>query len=361
MAGDAVGLGSSLCAVQRLGRLVRRVRREGITPAEYRRITVVALVLLCVIVVTGAAVRLTGSGLGCNDWPRCNNEEFVDVGSKHTAIEQVNRLFTGLVAFGVIVAVLGALIRNPRRRDLTWLSLGLVAGVIGQIVLGGITVLVHLHPLAVQSHFLLSMVLVGNAVVLLVRAGQPDEGRRVAAVVPRIRRAVRWVVVWTALAIVAGTVVTGTGPHAGDEEARRLDLAITTVTRVHSIVVWIAVGMMALLLWRLRKLAHDREVLDAPIYAWGVAAVAQGTIGYLQYWSGVPAGLVMLHVAGATTLWAVTVWLACSTTRVTMTAQQLVRHTRRQDDGHRERDGLDGDGAESIAAAGVQPGPNAGS
>ena len=228
--------------VQRLRRVVGRVRREGITPAEYRRITVVALGLLCIIVVSGAAVRLTGSGLGCTDWPRCNDSELVDVGTKHAAIEQVNRLFTGLVAVAVIVAVLGALIRNPRRRDLTWLSVGLVAGVIGQIVLGGITVLVDLHPVAVQSHFLLSMILVANAVVLLIRAGQPDAGRRVASVVPRTRRAVRWVVIWTGLALVAGTVVTGTGPHAGDEEARRFDLAITTVTRVHSIVAWLAVG-----------------------------------------------------------------------------------------------------------------------
>jgi cytochrome c oxidase assembly protein subunit 15 len=312
--------------VQRVRSAFTRIRRDGIAPATYRRITVVALALLCIIVVTGAAVRLTGSGLGCDDWPRCNDRQLVDVATKHAAIEQVNRLFTGLVSVGVILAVLGALIRRPRRRDLTWLSLGLVAGVLAQIVLGGITVLVHLHPVAVQGHLVLSMILVANAVVLVVRAGQPDEGRRIPAVVPRTRRLVRWVVVWTGLAVVAGTVVTGTGPHAGDEEARRFDLAITTVTRVHGTVVWIAVGAMVALLWHLRRLAHDREVLDGPIYAWCIAAVAQGTVGYLQYWSGVPAGLVAIHVAGATTLWAVTVWLACSTSRVSMTAHQLVRH-----------------------------------
>ncbi len=310
----------------RLGEAITSIRRDGLSPRAYRRVTVVALALLGIIVVTGAAVRLTGSGLGCNDWPRCNDQELIDVGSKHAAIEQVNRLFTGLVSVAVILAVLGALIRRPRRRDLTWLSLGLVAGVIGQIVLGGITVLVDLHPLAVQSHLLLSMVLVADAVVLVVRAGQPDEGRRIAAVVPRTKRRVRWVVIWTGLAIVAGTVVTGTGPHAGDEEARRFDLAITTVTRIHGIVVWIAVAAMLWLVWHLRGLAHDREVLDAPLVAWGVAATAQGTIGYLQYWSGVPAGLVALHVAGATTLWAITVWLACSTTRVSQNAHQLLRH-----------------------------------
>jgi heme a synthase len=314
--------------VERLGQAIAGVRRDGLSPRAYRRVTVVALVLLGVIVVTGAAVRLTGSGLGCSDWPRCSNQEFVDVGTKHAAIEQINRMFTGLVALVVIVAVLGALIRRPRRRDLTWLSLGLVAGVIGQIVLGGITVLVDLHPLAVQSHFLLSMLLVADAVVLVVRAGQPDDGRRIAAVVPRTRRRVRWVVVWTGLAIVAGTVVTGTGPHAGDEKARRFDLAITTVTRIHGIVVWVAVAAAVWLLWHLRGLAHDREVLDAPIYAWCLAATVQGTIGYVQYWSGVPAGLVELHVAGATTLWAITVWLACSTTRVSLSAHQLVRQTR---------------------------------
>ncbi|MCU1500963.1 MAG: uncharacterized protein JWM12_317 [Ilumatobacteraceae bacterium] len=318
--------------MQRLRELARRIRHDGISPAEFRRICVVAFALLCVIVVTGAAVRLTGSGLGCNDWPRCNDQELVDVGTKHAAIEQINRLFTGLVAVIVILAVLGALLRRPRRRDLTWLSLGLVFGVIGQVVLGGITVKVHLHPVAVQSHMLVSMALVANAVVLLVRAGQPDEGRRINAVVPRTRARVRWVVIWTGLAIVAGTVVTGTGPHAGDETARRFDLAITTVTRIHGLVVWVAVAAAVLLIWHLRKLPHDRKVLDAPIYAWCIAAGVQGSIGYLQYWSGVPAGLVAVHVAGATTLWSVTVWLACSTRRVSMTAHQLVRHL---DDGAR--------------------------
>ena len=296
-----------------------------LSPQRYRSVCVVALALLCLIVVTGAAVRLTGSGLGCNDWPRCSDTRLIDVGSGHAAIEQINRLFTGLVALIVIVAVLASLVRAPRRRDLTWLSVGLVAGVVGQIVLGGITVKVDLHPAAVQSHLLVSMVLVANAVVLLVHSGQPDEGRRINAVVPRTRARVRLVVVWTALAIVAGTVVTGTGPHAGDEKARRFDLAITTVTRIHSVVVWIAVAAALALVWQLRKLPHDRQVLDAPLVAWCSAAVVQGGVGYVQYFSGVPAGLVVIHVAGATTLWAVTVWLWCSTRRVSMTAHQLIR------------------------------------
>src|SRR4051794_33411196 len=168
-----------------------------------------------VIVVTGAAVRLTGSGLGCDDWPRCNDQQLVDVSSTHAAIEQINRLFTGLVALAVILAVLGSLLRRPRRRDLTWLSLGLVAGVIGQIVLGGITVLVDLNPFAVASHMLLSQAIVACAVVLVRRAGEPD-GRRRPVVSTTTRRLTWALTMVTGAAIVAGTVVTGAGPHAGD-------------------------------------------------------------------------------------------------------------------------------------------------
>jgi heme a synthase len=295
------------------GRSPRSVR-DGLSARQYRRITVVALVLLCVIVASGAAVRLTDSGLGCDDWPNCNSTQLIDVSTKHAAIEQINRLFTGLVSLAVIGAVLGALYRRPRRRDLTWLAVGLVAGVLAQIVLGGITVLVDLHPAAVQGHLLLSMVLVANAVVLVVRAGRPD-GRTMGNVVPRTRRRVGAVVLWTGLTIVAGTVVTGAGPHAGDEEARRFDLAITTVARVHSVIAWIAAAMALRLMWHLRRLPHDRQALDVPLAAWLVTAMLQGAVGYMQYAAGVPAGLVFVHVGTATVLWAITVWLWCSTTR----------------------------------------------
>ena len=311
------------------------------SPQRYRQVCIVALALLCIIVVSGAAVRLTGSGLGCDDWPNCNNEQLIDVSSKHAAIEQINRLFTGLVALGVIVAVLGSLVRAPRRRDLTWWSLGLVAGVLGQIVLGGITVLVDLHPAAVQSHFLLSMVLVANAVVLVYRAGLADVWR-VPVVSASIRRHVRVVMVLTALALLAGTVVTGSGPHAGDEEARRFGVAITTAARVHGVAVWLAVAAVVALLWRLRRLPRDREVLDGPLTAWVAVAVLQGAVGYIQYFSGVPAVLVGVHVAGATALWAVTVW--CREVQWTA-AQRDAASADAADEGHRLVD----DGGEEAA------------
>ncbi|MET0460810.1 MAG: COX15/CtaA family protein [Ilumatobacteraceae bacterium] len=286
-----------------------------ISPGRYRIITAVALGLLVAIVVTGAAVRLTGSGLGCDDWPNCNDQRLVDVSSNHAAIEQINRLFTGLVAAAVVVAVLGSLWRVPRRRDLTWLSIGLVAGVVGQVVLGGITVLVDLHPLAVQGHMLLSMALVATAVVLLRRAGEPDDGRR-RPVVSTTTRALVWVLtVTTAVAIVAGTVVTGAGPHAGDEEVQRFGVDISTAARLHSAAVLAAVALAVVIAVRVQRRADERPVLQAALSSWIFVALLQAAVGYVQYFSDVPPLLVGLHVAGATALWAMTVWLVLSTTQ----------------------------------------------
>lgn len=288
--------------------------RSGLSPSSYRRVTVVAYVLLCIIVVSGAAVRLTNSGLGCVDWPNCNNEQFIDVSSTHAAIEQINRLFTGLVAFGVIAAVLGSLVRRPRRRDLTWLSLGLVAGVLGQIVLGAIVVLVDLHPAAVQGHFVLSMVLITNALVLIRRAGEPDGVPRRYTVGESTRGRVWAMVVATSLAILAGTVVTGTGPHAGDEKAPRFTFfTISEAARVHGAIVWLAVISAAVLMWHLRHRPADREPLDGVLTAWFCVAFLQGAVGYWQYATGVPAWMVAVHIALATALWSITVWLLLTT------------------------------------------------
>jgi cytochrome c oxidase assembly protein subunit 15 len=294
------------------------------SPERYRVVTVVALVLLMVIVVTGAAVRLTGSGLGCEDWPGCNDEKFVDVSSNHTAIEQVNRLFTGLVALAVIAAVLGSLWRVPRRRDLTWLSLGLVAGVIGQVVLGGITVLVDLHPLAVQGHMLLSLVLVATAVVLVRRAGEPDEQRRQVVASVAGRRLAWALAAATAVAIVAGTVVTGAGPHAGDEDVQRFDVDIASVARVHGTTVLIAVLVAVVLATRVQRSATDRQLLQGPLSSWIFVALLQAAVGYVQYFNEVPALLVGIHVAGATVLWAMTVWVVLSTRAVEPAAGRLL-------------------------------------
>jgi heme a synthase len=317
----------------RLKAFVRRVRAQGFTPREFRSICIGALVLLGIIVVSGAAVRLTGSGLGCNDWPNCNNDSFVDLSTKHSAIEQINRFFTFLVCVGVALAAAAAWYRRPRRRDLLVLGFVMLLGVPAQGLVGAIVVWTKVHPAAVQLHFVLSMVLVWAAVVMLVRSGEADGGERIAAVVPRVRRRVRLLAVWTGIVVIAGTVVTGTGPHAGDAHARRFfgsetDIdgnALKWVSRIHGTLVWITVAIALSLLWQLRRLRHDRKVLDAPLTAWLVTALVQGAIGYAQYAAGLPIGLVLLHMAGVTTLVGCTAWLWCATTRVTVSTDDPVR------------------------------------
>ncbi len=282
--------------------------RERLTfaPRTYRSIAVVALVLLCTIVVTGAAVRLSGSGLGCEDWPNCSEDKVLEFGDTNQTIEQVNRLFTGLVSIAVVAAVLGSLRRRPYRSDLVWLSWGLVAGVIGQIVLGGITVLVDLHPLAVAGHFVLSMLLVADAVVLVWRAGQPEGPRR--PVVARTDLVLsRAEVVLMCCLMATGPAVTGSGPHAGDAAARRFDWFLPDVVRVHSVNMWLFLAVVVVLMYRLARGGAPVGVTRRG-YALLAVIVAQGAIGYTQYELGIPAWLVALHIAGATAVLGTTIW-----------------------------------------------------
>jgi len=284
-----------------------------LSPRAYRQVTLVALILLSAIIVSGGAVRVTGSGLGCPDWPTCENGRVVAAqlfseSTGHRTIENVNRMITGLVSVAVILAVLGSLVRTPRRRDLTWLSLGLVAGVIGQIVLGGVTVLTHLHPVAVQSHFLLSLVIVVCAVTLHRRAGSEPTGRRL--VVPaRVRDLSRLALGLLVTAIVAGTVMTGTGPHAGssrgDDPVRRFAYDPRNVARVHGVLVELfTAALLATLVLAWRRGAPGAVLRRGSVVV-GVA-IAQSALGYTQYFTGVPALLVGLHILGATTLWIAT-------------------------------------------------------
>ena len=291
-----------------------------VTPHAYRRMTFVALVMVATIIVTGAAVRLSGSGLGCPDWPNCERGTLVKVANSHQAIEQVNRLFTGLMMIALIITVLSSLRRAPRRRDLTWLSVALVVGVIAQGVVGGIVVRTHLHPAAVQLHYLLSIVIVTAAMVLHRRAGE-DAGpdgivvHRVT-VSARVVRHVRAVVMLLGLTLLAGTVVTGSGPHAGSasdpSKIRRFGFAVTSVARVHSALVWATLLATLGLALRLRGTSH-RRVLDDALSLFVLAALVQGGVGYVQYALGVPAGLVGLHVLGSVLVWiaALNLWLTC--------------------------------------------------
>jgi heme a synthase len=280
--------------------------RFTISAGTYRVIVAVALALLCTIVVTGAAVRLSGSGLGCADWPNCSDKGLVEFGNPNQTIEQVNRLFTGLVSLSVIAAVLGSLRRRPYRRDLVWLSVGLVAGVVGQIVLGGITVLVGLNPIAVGGHFVLSMLLVTDAVVLLWRAGQGTGPRRL--LVDRVDLDLsRLAVVGASLLMITGPAVTGTGPHAGDADAHRFPWFLPDVVRVHSVNMWLFLVVVAVLMFRLARRGAPAGVLRRGSRLL-VVIVVQGAIGYTQYELGIPPWLVLAHIAGATAVLSFTVW-----------------------------------------------------
>jgi len=286
-----------------------------ISAPRYRQISVGALISLSVIIVSGAAVRLTNSGLGCDDWPNCNSERFVDVSSAHAAIEQVNRLFTGVVVAAVIAAVLGSLIREGRRRDLVLISWMLVVGVVANALLGAVTVWVDLHPYAVQGHLLLSMGLIAAGAVLVRRAGEPDNlARR-----PTVDAASRWLagllLIGTSVAIVTGTVVTGAGPHAGDEEAVRLGVDIASAARVHGVSVVVTISVALALALRAR-VGGPASALRPSLSIWLFTALLQAAVGYTQYFTGVPAILVGAHVAGATAVQLTTVIVLLDTSRV---------------------------------------------
>ena len=304
----------------------------------------VALVLLVAIVVTGAGVRLTGSGLGCTDWPRCTDTTFTPSSNLHAKIEFYNRMITGLVSVAVILAVLGSLRRSPRRRDLVWLSFGLVGGVVAQIVLGGLVVLSDLNPWLVQGHFVVSMALVANAVVLTHRAGLPDEpsaaepgdgGRRPGSVAALPQRPVvtpallawgRALVGLAMVVLLTGTLVTGSGPHSGHNEAeagstraeeakaaaavKRLPIHVHDAARIHGIAMMIFLGATIWVLVQLRRHQPSGKLL-ATTQALLTVLILQGAIGYTQYFTGVPPGLVALHVLGASLVWVAVlmVWL----------------------------------------------------
>jgi cytochrome c oxidase assembly protein subunit 15 len=277
------------------------MRGFRLSPLAYRRVTLVALFLLAFIIVTGGAVRITGSGLGCPDWPNCDDGRLVAPLEYHAMVEFVNRTVTGLVSLVVILAVLGSLVRQPRRRDLVWLSLGLVAGVLGQIVLGGLTVLFELRPPFVMAHFLLSMVILADAVVLHWRAGRSDEPAP-PVVGGDVRLLGRVIVATTALVVFLGTVVTAAGPHGGDETADRLDVPLHRAAQLHGTAVVLLLAMVVTMLVLLHRTGAPSDVRRRGAVLLGVL-VAQAGVGYVQYFTGVPVVLVGIHIAGATAVW----------------------------------------------------------
>lgn len=291
--------------------------RPGLSISRYSVIAWIAFASLYIIIVTGSLVRLTGSGLGCVDWPACNEERFVDVSSPHAAIEQLNRLFTGVVALSVIAAALAALAVRPRNQRLVRLAMLLVLGVLGQVVLGGIVVLTGLHPLSNMGHFVLSIVLMTWSLWLMHAVGEIR--RRIPRVSAPPMSKLTWkehrvlilsrvLVATTLVAIVTGTVVTGTGPHAGDENAPRFPFDISDVARLHGGSVLITLGLAVFLGVLLRRTVH-RQVQQS-FESFLFLGVVQGGVGYLQYFTGVPVPLVAVHIALSVAVWLAALQLA---------------------------------------------------
>lgn len=268
--------------------------------------TVAAAVALAVIVVTGGAVRVTGSGLGCPEWPTCTDERVIAPLEWHPMIEFVNRVFTGVVSVAVVLAVLGALLRSPRRRDLTLLSSTLVLGVIGQAGVGALSVYYELKPQWVMAHFMLSMVIIWAAVVLCHRAREPD-ARPQLVVHRQFLVLARSIAVLGAVVLFVGTIVTGTGPHGGDEHVERLSFDPHLVTKIHGTLVWILIALTVFVVWRLHAVQATSTLVRRGEVLAGLM-VMQGAIGYLQYSLHVPALLVLAHIAGATAVWIGIVW-----------------------------------------------------
>lgn len=256
------------------------------------------LVANCVIVFTGGMVRLTSSGLGCPTWPRCTDRSFVphDELGFHQMIEFGNRMLTYVliaIAIGAVVAIWRWSGASGTARMLVVL---LALGIPFQAVIGGITVLTNLNPWIVALHFMLSMLLIAGSITLVYEvsdAPEHDIGRA-----DRILLTVVYALVW--IVVYLGTIVTGSGPHAGDQFSPRNDLNPETVSHIHAWTVWVLVALSIALAWRLRK-------SSARIWAFALLGVelSQGVIGYVQYFTGLPIALVAAHMVGAAVLIAV--------------------------------------------------------
>ena len=263
-------------------------------------LTGLLLFLQSALVVTGGAVRVTGSGLGCPTWPECVPGSYLPVegqaeGALHAWIEFGNRLLTFALLFAAVATFIAVF--RSRRRDLRFLASTQVLGILGQGVLGGITVLTDLNPLAVASHFILSIALIAAATSLHSRRHHAQV--RTSSTQVRISRISSLHVSLAFIAITIGTLVTGTGPHAGDLDAPRLDFAITTITRFHSAAVWVL--MICTVVFYLSPDLRYETKRWLKIFFF--LALLQGGFGYLQYFLGVPEGLVVMHLIGSVLVW----------------------------------------------------------
>ena len=272
-----------------------------------RRIFTALLIFQCVIVITGGIVRITGSGLGCPTWPECAPGSYTPSPDQsedpfHIWIEFGNRLLTFVLGIAALAALFYSLRFIPNLR-IRLLALGQLLGIVGQAILGGITVLTGLHPTTVAAHLLLSIILISGALSLR---------QRVYGRIPRnfdsqslTRSLSKALVALGFIVIVMGTIVTGTGPHAGDDASVRFDFDIRTVAWLHAdfVIAFLGLTLATLIAVRLGEREPSRSILLRRIYLLLGISLSQGGIGYLQYFTGVPELLVIAHLIGAVSVW----------------------------------------------------------
>ncbi|HTZ85682.1 MAG TPA: COX15/CtaA family protein [Solirubrobacteraceae bacterium] len=329
----------------RLERLRARTNGFTVTPRQYAYVAYVALVALTLIVLSGAAVRLTGSGLGCPDWPRCYGHAYPPLNT-HAVIEFSNRLITVPVSIAAGAAWLLALRRRPYRRDLMWLGALLPLGVIGQAVLGGFTVRGALDYGWVMGHFALSMLILLAAAVLAWRAGHEQALAEIAEQEPaqaktgavhacseevpdaepapdrRLILSLRWLVVLGALTIFAGTAATAAGPHAGGSPGQRINRldfdghgTMDFVIHRHGEIA-LVFGLASLAVWWLARRREAAPAVRRALTGLCVLLALQGVVGLDQYKTHLPTQLVWVHVGLACGAWLAAIWAACAAGRL---------------------------------------------
>ncbi|HEV2362323.1 MAG TPA: COX15/CtaA family protein [Acidimicrobiales bacterium] len=287
-----------------------------VSAAAFRRIAFATLVAYAAIIVTGGAVRLTGSGLGCPDWPACYHHGLTAAFSFHPMVEFVNRCITVAVTVLTVVVIAAAVWRSPRRRDLVQLSSAIGAGIVAQIVMGGLVVHFDLNPYLVMAHFLLSVLIVGVAATLWYRSGLPDgssPGRGRPVVGKELVWLGRILLVSVAAVIAAGTAVTGAGPHAGDPHAgvRRIPVAFRDIAELHSTMAMFLIGLMLATVFALRQ-ARAPEPVQRRAQLLFELLVVQGALGFTQYFLHDNPLVVGVHMAVATAVFAGAVLLYLS-------------------------------------------------
>lgn len=274
-------------------------RLAGTSPRTMKRLAVASVVANIVLVVTGGAVRLTGSGLGCPTWPRCTTTSFVahDALGINGFIEFGNRMLTFVLVVVALATWVAALRLRPRRRSISRLALLVLVGIPVQAVIGGVSVRTHLNPWVVSLHLLVSLAIVQLAVLLVRRVGETDDAP--APLLPPAATGLAWATfAATWLVLYAGTIVTGAGPHAGSADAPRNGLSPASMSQLHADLVTLLIGLTIGLVLTLRACGAPERLRRAAVVLL-VLELAQGVVGFVQYFTSVPIVLVAVHMLGA--------------------------------------------------------------